>query len=148
MMSVCACVGCVIVCVSMCVRECVTYLVLRVHQEMIASVRDSGSSDIQQSAHSCVFHPVFCRTLPVVAYRRLPRSAGCRGFPRTTLSVPVPCRYFPADQHQALPAQGYTELVKRMLNHPNIEVSPGAERQCCQTSARSLQKVNHNFEMK
>ncbi len=30
-------------------------------------------------------------------------------------------RYF-SDKYQALPANGYTELVKNMVNHPNIEV--------------------------
>ena len=31
-------------------------------------------------------------------------------------------RYFPDDQHQFLPAHGYTALVAEMLSHPNITV--------------------------
>ncbi len=42
--------------------------------------------------------------------------------------------YFPADRHQALPADGYTAMVERMLDHPAIRVAlgiayaPGMER--------------------
>lgn len=30
--------------------------------------------------------------------------------------------YFPEDKYQGLPTDGYTEMIKRMLNHPNISV--------------------------
>ena len=35
--------------------------------------------------------------------------------------------YFPADSFQALPADGYTALIDRMLDHPCIEVELGRE---------------------
>ena len=34
-------------------------------------------------------------------------------------------RYFPNDSHQGLPRDGYTELVRRILDHPAIEVATG-----------------------
>jgi len=34
-------------------------------------------------------------------------------------------RYFPKDKFQALPKDGYTELVKQMLDHPNITRTTG-----------------------
>jgi UDP-galactopyranose mutase len=34
-------------------------------------------------------------------------------------------RYFAGDRFQALPKDGYTELVRRMLDHPSIRVSTG-----------------------
>jgi UDP-galactopyranose mutase len=34
-------------------------------------------------------------------------------------------RYFPNDPHQGLPRDGYTELVRRILDHPAIEVATG-----------------------
>ena len=45
--------------------------------------------------------------------------------PNTTARVPVflsrDCRYF-QDRYQGMPAQGYTAIFQRMLDHPNIEV--------------------------
>jgi UDP-galactopyranose mutase len=35
--------------------------------------------------------------------------------------------YFPNDEFQALPSDGYTDLVRRMLDHSNITVSLGVE---------------------
>lgn len=35
-------------------------------------------------------------------------------------------RYFPGDPHQSLPRDGYTELVRRILDHPAIRVTTGA----------------------
>lgn len=34
-------------------------------------------------------------------------------------------RYFPDDRYQGLPREGYTELVRRILDHPNIGVATG-----------------------
>jgi UDP-galactopyranose mutase len=34
-------------------------------------------------------------------------------------------RYFPSDRYQGLPREGYTELVRRMLEHPGIRVETG-----------------------
>ncbi|WP_119303857.1 UDP-galactopyranose mutase [Dongia deserti] len=34
-------------------------------------------------------------------------------------------RYFPGDRYQGLPSDGYTELVRRMLDHPGIRVATG-----------------------
>jgi UDP-galactopyranose mutase len=34
-------------------------------------------------------------------------------------------RYFPADPYQGLPREGYTELVRRILDHPAIHVATG-----------------------
>lgn len=34
-------------------------------------------------------------------------------------------RYFPGDRYQGLPRDGYTELVRRILDHPGIRVSTG-----------------------
>ncbi|MEZ5833013.1 MAG: UDP-galactopyranose mutase [Dongiaceae bacterium] len=34
-------------------------------------------------------------------------------------------RYFPGDAHQGLPSHGYTELVARILDHPEIQVATG-----------------------
>jgi UDP-galactopyranose mutase len=36
-------------------------------------------------------------------------------------------RYFPDDRHQGLPQGGYTELVGRILDHPQIQVTLGTE---------------------
>lgn len=45
--------------------------------------------------------------------------------PNTTARVPVflsrDCRYF-QDRYQGMPAEGYTAIFRRMLDHPNIEV--------------------------
>ena len=48
-------------------------------------------------------------------------------------------RYFPDDRFQALPRDGYTDLVRRVLDHPSIRVTTGvafersmlAGRACC-----------------
>jgi UDP-galactopyranose mutase len=36
-------------------------------------------------------------------------------------------RYFPADPYQGLPREGYTELVRRILDHPAIRAAAGVE---------------------
>ncbi|WP_052462496.1 UDP-galactopyranose mutase [Nigerium massiliense] len=50
--------------------------------------------------------------------------------PSVTARVPVfiseDCRYF-QDAHQGLPADGYTAMVQRMLDHPNITVRCGID---------------------
>ena len=50
--------------------------------------------------------------------------------PNTTARVPVflseDCRYF-QDVHQGMPAEGYTPMFERMLDHPDITVALGAD---------------------
>jgi len=50
--------------------------------------------------------------------------------PNTTARVPVflsrDCRYF-QDAYQGMPAEGYTPLFQRMLDHPNITVELGTD---------------------
>lgn len=55
-------------------------------------------------------------------------------------------RYFPKDKHQYLPKDGYTEMVRRILDHPSIEVRLSTTREQIEREYRTqLRCFHHTF---
>lgn len=89
-------------------------------QVPISEFRQQDDPDLKFLA-DYVYEKIFCH-YTAKQWGALPDADGMS---RVTARVPVriSCdeRYF-RDKYQGIPLEGYTELVRRMLDHPNIEV--------------------------
>ncbi|WP_295816094.1 UDP-galactopyranose mutase [uncultured Deinococcus sp.] len=85
----------------------------------ILKLRESGSDDLQFLA-DFIYRNVFLNyTLKQWGLRPEELDASVTG--RVPVYISRDNRYF-QDTYQAMPAQGYTRMFRRMLDHPNIKV--------------------------
>lgn len=86
----------------------------------ISEFRSQDDADLAFLA-DYVYEKVFCH-YTAKQWGMSPEAAGM-GAVTARVPVHISCdeRYF-QDKYQGIPQQGYTELVRRMLDHPNIEV--------------------------
>ena len=88
----------------------------QVHNDNPQNSEEMALSRVGQRLYELIFEPYTFKQ-----WAKTPQQLG----PEVTARIPVrnnwDDRYFD-DVFQALPKQGYTKFVQRMLNHPNIEV--------------------------
>jgi UDP-galactopyranose mutase len=88
-------------------------------QVPILKLRESGSAEIRDFA-AYVYRNVF-EGYTLKQWQLRPDELSPSVTARVPVSISRDDRYF-RDAYQAIPLRGYTEMFRRMLNHPNIEI--------------------------
>ncbi len=88
-------------------------------QVPILKLRQSGSAEIRDFA-AYVYRNVF-EGYTLKQWQLRPDELSPSVTARVPVSISRDDRYF-RDAYQAVPLRGYTEMFRRMLNHPNIEI--------------------------
>jgi UDP-galactopyranose mutase len=99
--------------------------VLVSHHADVTNSKQHVENSVGSTLSSIFFEP-YTKKMWGLSLEDLPASVAAR-IPTNVESGDD--RYFPNDKHQYLPAKGYTEMVRRILDHANIELRLNTTRE-------------------